>query len=279
MHNYIQWKKSNVEPVTVKYYTRWVSLFISFCDKENGFTLEDTSRFKLFLEEARYSPKNIQYGLSIIRDFLNYKIAVEGLDFPLALFRVKTERSKSHYAVTEEEYKAMISVLPHSEPMSLQRRVMIMMLHDTGMRGGELLRLRISDLKERHAYIDNEKNKRRRLISWSKETDKYLQKYLGLRENLLTTEDWVFVSLARTRDRKMTTRQLERIMLDSREAAGLTAIIRPHSFRHGFVHRQLSDGKPITTVAQMLGHSSTMNVINYAQLSSKEIRDAWGLVS
>lgn len=264
--------------MTVKYYVRWVSFFMTVLNKEEGFTLDDISNFKLFLESAHYSPKNIQYGLHIIHDFISYLIAIEKLDFPLHLFRVKQERSKSHYPVTEEEYQAMLLVLPDYEPMPLQRRVMLMMLHDTGMRGGELLRMKISDLKDRYAHIDNEKNKRQRLVSWTGETDKLLKKYLSLREHLITEEDWLFVSFKWKPTRQLTTRQLERIVQEIRTRAGLTNPIRPHSFRHGFVHRKLNEGKPITTVSQMLGHSSTMNVINYAQLSSREIRDAWGLV-
>lgn len=276
MHTYIEWKKSTIQATSVPHYIRWVKKFHDYTKKYKGFTLEDTSQFKLFCSE-HYNPKNVQYGMSIIRDYINYLISIEKLDFPIHLFRVKQERSNSHYAVTELEYRAMLGVLQRNNPMSLQRKLMLMLLHDTGMRGGELLRLKLSDLKPRQAVIHNEKNKRSRLIGWTQETEDLLQFYLPLRENMSTKEDWVFVSFKWKPTRVLTTRQLERIVFEVKNKAGIEAAVRPHSFRHGFVHRKLDEGKPVTTVSQMLGHSTAMNVINYAQLSGREIKDAWGI--
>lgn len=241
--------------------------------------LDDIAKFKGFLQSAFYSPKNIQYGLSIVRDYINYCIAAEGLDFPIHLFRIKQERSKSHHPVTELEYRALLSVFPTNDPISLQRRVMLMMLHDTGIRVGELLNLKMKDVEKRNIVIENEKNKRSRMVSWSTETDKVLRRYLHLRENLKTEEPYVFVSLfwIHKKTRKLTSRTVERFIRDGCKKAGVETVVRPHSFRHGFVHRKLDEGKPITTVAQMLGHSTTMNVLTYSQLSSKEIKEAWGV--
>lgn len=277
MHNYIKWKETTIQKSSLEAYDRWVRMFITVLDKEHDFTIEDITKFRLFLDRSGYSPRNIQFGLHIIRDYISYLMAAEGLDFPLYLFRIKQQRSKSHHAITEEEYQKVLSVLPRNEPILLQRRLMIMMLHDTGMRGGELLRLKITDLRARYAIINNEKNKRQRLVGWSPETEKLLKFYLHLREHLTTKENWLFVSFKWKPTRQLTTRQLERIMVEIRAKAKLTTVVRPHSFRHGFVHRKLRENVPITTVSQMLGHSSTMNVINYAQLSSNEIHEAWGL--
>lgn len=278
MENYVKWKSSTVQANTVPHYIRWVKRFQKITGKTANFTLHDITKFKLALEKHGYSPKNIQFGLHIIRDYLNYLIAVEGLNFPIHLLRIKQERSNSHHPVTEEEYQIMLSVLPQNRPITLQRRLLLMMLHDTGMRGGELLSLKLGDIGHRHAIINNKKNKRKRLVSWSEATEKLLQFYLPLRENMVTQEQWLFVSFKWKPTRCLTIRQLERIVQQIRLKAGITSVVRPHSFRHGFVHRQLGEGKPITTVAQMLGHSTTMNVLTYAQLSSKEIYEAWGLV-
>lgn len=277
MQNYIQWKKSTVGKATLDAYIRWVNFFHTVLNKDGHFTLNDVATFKTFLEDSNYSPKNIQFGLHIIRDYLNYLIAIEGLEFPIHLFRIKNERSNSHHPITELEYEKMIAVLPDYQPQSLQRRLMLSMLHDTGMRGGELLNLTLKDLKPQRAIINNEKNKRQRLVAWTSETERLLKKYLHFRQQMETSDNHLFVSFKWKPTRKLTTRQLERIVIDTRQKAKVKSIVRPHSFRHGFVHRRLKEGKPITTVAQMLGHSSTMNVLTYAQLSSKEIHEAWDI--
>lgn len=284
MQDYLQWKRTTTKnPATAKHYERWVRKFHTFRGVDNTYTLEDISRFKKFLIESEYSPKNIQYGLSILKDYLGYQIAIHKLDFPLALFKVSVERSESHIHIAETDYFKMLSVLPQNEPLTLQRRLMLMFLWDTGLRGGELLRLKLSDLKDRKAIILNEKNNRSRLISWSRDTEKMLRLYLPLRKHLeshLETKDrnpYLFVSFKWRPLKPLTTRQLERIIIEVKKKARIRKPIRPHSFRHGFVHRKLDEGKSITTVAQMLGHSSTVNVLTYAQLNGREIREAWGV--
>lgn len=258
-------------------YSLWVHRYVRFLKGKGGdITLESIGRFREFLRvEMEYSPKNIQYGTQLIRDYISYQNTVHNLGFPLSLLKIPQERSRSHPAVTKQEYDVMLAFLPKNEPQSLQRRLMLALLWETGMRVGELLRLKISDIKDRGAIIHNEKNHRNRRIGWSKETEALLQFYLPLRNQLPSKEDWLFVSFKYRPCRKFSNRNVELFIEQLRKKAKLKKPIRPHSFRHGFVHRKLEEGKPITTIAQMLGHSTTLNVMTYAQLSGKEIQEAW----
>lgn len=278
MQDYLEWKRSTTKnPATVKQYAMWVRRYLTFLNDE-PITLESVGKFRKFLadpEGLNYSPKNIQYGTQLVRDYLAYQVTVNGLDFPLRLLKIPQERSNSHPAITKDEFDRMVAFLPKNEPITLQRRLMLTLLYETGMRVGELTRLKISDLKKNGAIIENEKNHRSRRIGWSDETEVLLKFYLPLRRNLMAKEDYLFVSFKWKPSRKLTTRQIERIIEELRKKAQLKNPIRPHSFRHGFVHRQLEKRTPITTIAQMLGHTTTMNVMNYAQLNSKEIQDAW----
>ena len=280
MHNYLAWKRSTTKhPDTVKHYAMWVRRYLAFL-KGKPITLESVGQFRAFLKAEPpkglgYSPKNIQFGTQLIRDYIHYQMTVHGLDFPLQLLRIPQERSNSHTPITREDFIKLLEFLPQNEPQTLQRRLMLMLLWDTGMRIGELLRLKISELEPKRATIHNEKNHRSRRIGWSEETERLLQFYLPLRNQLPAQEDWLFVSFKWRPCRQMTSRHLERVLEELRKKAGIKDVIRPHSFRHGFVHRKLEEGKPITTIAQMLGHSTTLNVLTYAQLSGKEIQDAW----
>lgn len=276
MLDYFTWKRSNVAPSSYPNYERWVKKFIKFHGDTSTVTLEDIARFKSHLEAYGYSPKNVQYGLSIVRDYLHYQVEVHGLSFPLKLFRIKNERSDSHHPITREEFSHMLGKVPAYTEQNIQRRLMILMLWDTGMRGGELLRLRVSDIQDlKYAYIDNEKNYKRRLVAWNDETAHVLSMYLAIRSEILSAEDWLFIPLKRERKDKISMRNLQLIIKELSE--GLEATISPHSFRHGFVHRMLDEGKPITTVAQMLGHSTSLNVMTYSQRSGPEMREAWGI--
>lgn len=278
MQDYLEWKRSTTKnPATVKMYAMWVHRYLNFL-KGGEITLESVGRFRKFLAKPdglNYSPKNIQYGTQLVRDYIKYQNTVHDLQFPVSLLKIPQERSKSHPAITRDEFERMLVFLPKNEPITLQRRLMLTLLWETGMRVGELTRLKISDLKKNGAIIENEKNHRSRRIGWSNETERLLKFYLPLRRHLQTDEDYLFVSFHWKPSRKLTTRQIERVIAELRGKAGLENEIRPHSFRHGFVHRQLEKKTPITTIAQMLGHSSTLNVLTYAQLNSAEIKEAW----
>lgn len=275
MKDYLAWKKSTTKnPDTPINYERWVKRFLAFLDGK-PITLENFGRFKAHLEEVGYSEKNIQYGSYLIRDYIAYQVTVHELSFPLSLLRIPQARSSSHHALMPDEYERLVAELPKGDPVAIQRRLMLMLMWDTGMRVGELTRLKIADLEIQRAVIENEKNHRSRRIGWSKETEKLLKRYLRHRKKVHTKEPYLFVSLKWKPAQKISTRHVERIVFDLRRKADIRTLVRPHSFRHGFVHRKLAEGKPMTTIAQMLGHSTAMNVMNYAQLNSKEMQEAW----
>lgn len=277
MEDYLQWKRSTTKnPATAKMYAMWVKRFLAFVG-ENEITLGQTTKFKEFLVDAGYSPKNIQYGMTLVRDYLSFQVTMHGLDFPLKLLKIPQEYSNSHRAITHEEYLQMLSVLPTNHPLTLQKHLIVSLLFETGMRIGELCRLNISDIKGRSAVIRNEKNHRTRLVAWSERAEGVLQFYLPLRQALDTDNDYLFVSFLRRPRTRYSTRQVERFFKEVCKQAGLPDCLHPHGMRHGFTHQQLKRGQSITTIAQMLGHSTVFNVLTYARLSSPEIRESWGL--
>lgn len=277
MNEYLAWKRATTKnPKTTVMYRLWVQRFLNFI-KKRPITLSLVMEFKQYLIGREYSPKNIQYGLTLVRDYLSYENTVNGLGFPLKLLKIPQERSNSHHAITPVEFTKMLSVLRMDDPIMLQRKLILSLLWDTGMRVGELVALRLSDLKGRQAVIKNEKNHRNRLVAWTVETDRLLKHYLPLRTGLKSPTDFLFISFQYVPRKALSTRQVERIFKEVSHKAGLGDHIRPHGMRHGFTHAQLHKNRPITTLAQMLGHSTVFNVLTYTQLNSNEIKDAWGI--
>lgn len=277
MHDYFEWKRSHLDKTSVPNYIRWIERFHNFLGTtELNFTLEDIGRYKTELQKT-YSPKNIQYGLSILKDYIGYCQAIHDFQFPRHLLKIKKERSNSHKPLTQIEFDLMYRSLRENEPMSLQRKLMITLLWETGMRVGELTRLRVSDLSNGEALIKNEKNTKSRIIAWSPTAEALIQRYLPLRKHLKCSDDWLFVSFHYYPANKMSTRQVERIFKKICLKVGIRGRRTPHSTRHGFTHMQLDAGNTESTVAQMLGHSTSINIMTYNQREGREMRKAWGL--
>lgn len=280
--DYIEYKRSHIAPSTAETYERWVIRFSQFMRKTLKkdvflFELQDFTQFQTHLHKCGYAPANIQLGLQVVRGYLSYLHALGHIQVPVNLLKVKRERTQPHYAITKDEYVRMVDSLDESQPVQLQRKLIISMLWDTGMRVSELLSLRESEVGERCTLIWNRKNTNKRLVAWSKRTHTLLQKYLRVRKQRDITSDWLFSSLVSLRDAPLSKRQVEYVVRSVSNHVGIQNKVRPHSFRHGFVHVKLSQNVPIPTIAQLLGHTSVFNVMNYSQLSSNEIREAWGV--
>lgn len=275
--DYFTWKASYTRNVkTAKAYKVWIDRFLEYTGKDpQEVTLEDVTWFRDSMKK-KYAPANIQYGMSIIHDYLKFQMA-HGLVFPIALFKVKRERANSHYVLREAEYQKMVtSLLPNSQ-RAVRDLVMMRVLWETGVRVGELTRMKMDDLVKQGCQIHNEKNTYRRNVYWSKETDELMRFYLSLRGRLQRKCRDVFVA-SEEGDDGISSRQVERIIKHIVGKNNLNKRICPHSFRHAFVHRQILRGISEPVVANMVGHASTNTIMTYSKLSSRELSAAWGMI-
>lgn len=257
-------------------YALWVDRFNRHLNKDLlQITLEDVAAFTQRIN-VFYAPKNVQYGLSIIHDYLHFLIDSEGLKFPLHLFKVRAQRANTHHTILEDEHLTLLKNLPTNEPYTLKLHIMLRILWETGIRVGELCSIKLEDLYEGGALIRNEKNIHNRPIWWSKETDRLLKYYLPLRVEMTTKEPHVFVSFYRAyMGKRLSTRQVERCLAKVVGECGVNPRIVPHSYRHAFIHRKLLEGQPNAIIQRMVGHITDHTISNYARLSSKELKEAW----
>lgn len=163
---------------------------------------------------------------------------------------------------TEADVAALVEASP--EPYS---SAILLMAH-TGMRVGEALALRWSDidLDNRQIYVRAGKTARaRRTIPL---TDAAVSRLRGLPRN----SEWVFPNRV---GNQLDRRRFSRIFADASPRKGLT----PHSLRHGAATRLLSAGVPVHIVSALLGHADPSITLNiYAHSASDMERAAVGVL-
>ena len=161
------------------------------------------------------------------------------------------------------------------KPANLRDLAMIMLLHDTGMRLGELLSLEIEDIQEdRSAVIRTEKTMRSRRVFWNTGTDDVLQQYLVDRVNNGPVDiDALFITKCLRTSKPIGNRTVERSFKVAFQRAGLIRKLCPHSFRHAFIHRLAKLGVPDAIIAQLVGHSTPTTIAHYTKLSRPELKD------
>ncbi len=264
---YLAWKSTHTT-AAAKRYAPWVSRFQEFTNKApESLTIGDWTAFALSLQ-GRFAPKCVEFALNIIHNYLRFWHEQGRLRLPLYLARVKAARACSHNSITEDEYRRLIEVLELRN--NLRDLVLVRLLHDTGVRVGELARIEIEQIEEdASAVIETEKTVQRRRVFWNQDTDEVLHRYLVERINDGPDTDWLFAGRCGS-EMHLTSRSIERIVEEVCAEAGMERRLTPHSFRHAFIHRMAMLGTPDAIIAQLVGHATPHTISHYTKLSRPE---------
>lgn len=270
---YLKWKKTYA-PRAAKAYEVWIKRFQNYTNKApEELSLADWTGFAGSLEGC-FAPKSLEFALNVIHNYLRFWNEQGRLrHFPLYLAKVPKATACSHNAATEQEYRAMVQILARRGDQGLRDLAILMLLHDTGMRVGELVQLEIDQIEEdASAVIRTEKTVQRRRVFWNPETDDVLHLWIVHRLNCGATTDWLFVCEGKP-ELRLTTRSVQRMVKWAAKNAGIARKLSPHSFRHALIHRLAKLGVPDALIAQVVGHGSPHSISHYTKLSRPEFEE------
>lgn len=155
-----------------------------------------------------------------------------------------------------------------SRPSALRDRAIILTLLDTGIRAGELCRLRVSDIDLQTGTLQvnpfkSGKKSRPRVIPIGVNTRKVIWRYLVDRPK----EELAFCTSLSLRplDRS----SLLHLLVRLGERSGI-ADVHPHRFRHTFAVTFLRNGGDVFSLQRLLGHSSLEMVRHYLALAQSD---------
>ena len=271
---YLAWKQSHTS-AAFRVYRTWVERFQAFINKPpEQLRHIDYTAFANSLH-GRYASSCIELALSAVHNYLFYFAEQGRLRFPLSLARVPRGVTNSHEAITEEEYRTLVRTIRAMYPTPKRDLAIIMLLHDTGLRIGELLSLELGDIEEdRSAVVRTEKSARFRRVFWNVDTDAVLQQFLVERVNTAQCDsDVLFVSDRSRTGNAITSRTVERTLKRMLVRSNIQRDLCPHSFRHSFIHRLAKLGVPDAIIAQLVGHSTPTTVAHYTKLSRPEFKE------
>ena len=158
---------------------------------------------------------------------------------------------------------------------ALRDIAMIFVLLDTGMRVGELCRLRLVDFNRKDnslfimEYGKSDRKTKAHTVYLSDITVSALWDYMA--KNGLDKEENVFQSLFLTeRGVGITTNSVRLLLADLGKKAGIRNV-HPHRFRHTFAIEYFRNGGRVNTLQQILGHSDTKMCEVYLKFSKADI--------
>lgn len=261
--------RSNRRPRTM--FSRWgtILIFLGLLKANGKTSLEEVTRrdMEAFIEHEQdrgIKITTIRMRLTGVQSFLRH-LAEEGI-VSLDVFgkRIRLQLpERLPRAMDPDDLQKLLSFIEGSRD-----RAMILVLLRTGMRIGELLNTKVTDvhIKERRIEIyEAQKNRLGRVVYLSEDAIIALKTWLGERT---TWEDYLFYSQGNTDTMSYSTARsrFEKYIVK----AGLTHKgYTLHTLRHTFATELLNAGMRLECLQVLLGHRNIEETRRYARLTDK----------
>ena len=267
-------KRRNCRPNTLRSYFTTLTVFLSYL-KERGrtyletITREDLSGFIEHEQDRGMQPKTLSTRLRLLYAFVSYLVDREVVhpDLLKRKLRVKVPEALPR-AMDPEDVQQLLAVIKKSRDWAL-----ILVLLRTGMRIGELLDTRMSEVnlrEKRITIMEAQKTRVGRVVYLSEDACKALKIWLKRRdpakERLFYGQGWPRLSYTAVRIR----------FAKYLEAAGLAHKgYSLHCLRHTCATELLNAGMRLECLQQLLGHRSIEMTRRYARLTDNTRREEY----
>ena len=286
----MRWLKGiNYSESTIKNYIRTLDLFDDYVRSlslgERGvqypYTIE-LEDIEQFAERERLRGKEIRTVnnyLAWIKMFLKFCThkGLDVMDYKRILFAREPEYKIN--ALDEKEFKKLLEFMKSDsskeEIVRMRDYAMGLYLVYGGLRVGELVNLKVSDIRENMQVIG--KGGSRRLVCLYSDYVKVAELYLFLRRRVWIESEYVFVSHSHNSLWKPLSRaSVESIISKAWKKVWLE--VRPHKLRHTCATQMLEHGGNIAYISQILWHKNIQTTQTYLDYSNSKLKNTQLLI-
>jgi site-specific recombinase XerD len=255
----------NLAPSTIRQAGGVVLSFLSFLQKNNtdiwNLSRQDIAAYVENDQDRGLKIGAVKTKLRAIYTFIRFLVDLEILPPEILHKKIQIKLPQPlPRAIPSEDIEALLAVID-----KVRDRAMILLLLRTGMRIGELLNVKVSDiiLSERKILIYlGEKNYWGRVAYFSEDAERALQQWLEARN-----QEKEFLFYSRSRE-KISYVAAWTVMKNLLVKAGLAHKGHSlHSLRHTFATDTLNAGLRLEVLQQLLGHRSIEITRRYARMS------------
>lgn len=253
---------------------RTLHTFLLFFKTFERAAIEDIKRSDIiayveYEQERGLKINSVRNHLHTVYAFLNYLVDNEVLAADILQKKIRLKLPEVlPRAVPAEDLHLILQTIT-----GVRDRALFLLLLHTGMRIGELLKLKMADiiLSERKILLSvGEKNLHGRVVYYSHVAEQALNKWLAIRE---TTSEYLFYGY---QGRQLSYVVAWKIMKDAVQNAGLGhKAYSLHSLRHTFATNMLNAGMRLEVLQQLLGHLNIDMTLRYARISNVTREEAY----
>jgi site-specific recombinase XerD len=197
----------------------------------------------------------------------NFKHAVYGLRYYFRLIGLNKraivlpslkKEAKLPVILNRGELKELFSA-----PALLKHRIVLSLIYSAGLRGQEVINLKLSDIdfERQTIHIRQSKYKKDRIVPLSKHMARGLHKYIQAEHPHL----WLFNG--KEPDGRYSVRGLSWVMRETLKKTSITKDVNLHSLRHTYATHLLEEGVNIVTLKELLGHADITTTMIYLHVA------------
>jgi site-specific recombinase XerD len=277
-----------LRPPSILYY---VNRFKPFCEVFGTIELDDitTEDMRLYFanlrsratrwedhpyippQEGQLAPDTVHGHFRALRRFFNWCVEENLIEeSPVKAIKLKRPRNRIPKGISIEAFEAVLAMTEGAGVWKRRDRAIVFFLGDTGCRAGGLANLNVADinLDERFALL-TEKGGKQRFTPFSDVTGAALLSYLELRP-LIAPPDQYALFISQRSKARFSPWGLHQLVDRLGKRAGIKENVSLHRWRHAFARWYLINGGDLSTLSDLLGHSSVEVTREYYAVFNRE---------
>ncbi len=279
----------NASPHTLRAYARELATLVAWLAAEapdvlapgqlTGGTLR---AFVASRAAAGLAPASTARLVACLRAFCRFLAASGRIDGdPSALLRGPRARRRLPHWLEPDEIVRLLAAPSGDGEAARRDRAILETLYSTGMRVGELVAVNDPDVDLAAGTVRvRGKGRKERLALLGGPARAAFASYVELRDRIHGsggTDHGTFRSVAAKRGggRRLSDRDVRRILARHLLTAGLSGKTTPHTLRHSFATHLVQAGAGIREVQELLGHASISTTSIYTHLSLDALREVY----
>jgi site-specific recombinase XerD len=216
--------------------------------------------------ERRLSSSTVSQHVAALRFFyvkaLKRSYLPDEIPFP-------KQRRRLPIILSQEEVTRLIDSA--ANPL---HRAVLMTLYSTGIRRGELVKLKVSDIDVPRMviHIYQGKGNRDREVQLTEKLLEELRRYW----RWMRPQTYLFPGYENSRrtDVPISSKAVWHACRQAAKRAGIEKRLSPHSLRHSYATHQLEAGADLVSVQNLLGHADVRDTMIYLHLSKRHLQCA-----
>lgn len=207
---------------------------------------------------SRSSFKHMVYGL-------RYYYRLLGMNKKAIALPTLKRDTKLPIILNRAELKALFKA-----PKLLKQRIVLTLIYSAGLRGQEVINLKISDIdfERKTIHIRQSKYKKDRIVPLANAMA------IGLRKYLAAENPHIWLFNGKEADGRYSVNGLSWVFRENIKKTAIAKEISLHSLRHSYATHLLEDGLNIVTLKDLLGHANIVTTMIYLHTAQCELLKA-----